>query len=581
MHPRLLSFGLLRSSALGLTVALSFWALPSLAAKPRPLPVIQKDLAKKPGDLRLLTEIGKIGTEEAARVLVESQAFKEKPRNVLRALGGIRDPKAAVVLHPLLSHDEKLVRSGTARLLEKLQSPASAAPLLKALNAEKDASVKRAVIQALGPTAGTPQEFRPVLDLLEDKEFGRNAVHAMKNIQEPKLAPLLFPYMKSKDVRLRRDIAKTLGQLGASVSGTVLLDAIAKDKNRGVVSEATRSLATASGPQHLPRMMKMLKRDSRPNLALAKAVIAVDRTQNFKVLKAFFRRTKRSKKRADKQLRKTFVSAIQADPHPSDDVIALELLKSRDDQDRRIAMGALGAVGSPAARDALCRSLKKFKKPAAMQGHAADALSRYQDGKAVKCLIDGFKAVKVYTTPSASPQRNIAKALRRMTGQNFEYDVKAWKAWQKASITSPKSAIAALGHDDQSVRALAARQVSDLKGKDRAAAISALTSVLAKEKKSGVRIAFVKALASLRPDGLVDILVPLLDTSNLDEIEVVAGALDAVGDGRGTLRLIEELRTSKAQEAASALARITGEPAHTNQKRWRAWWVENAERYRK
>lgn len=557
-------------------------ATTAFAAKaPRSLDVLKKEAAKKPDNLKLLMEIGSVGSTEAARFLVQSTTFKKDPRKVVRALKGIKDPEAAEVLHPLLSHEEKLVRSGTLRILADLKNPKSAKPILALLEKEAEVQVKRQALEALGATASEPNEIRPVLDLLEDKALGRDAVRAMKKIQEPKLAPLLFPYMKAKDARLRREVAKTLGELGASDAGTVLMDAIEKDKDRGVVTASTRALATASGPRHLPRMMKMLKNDSRPNLSLSAAVIAVDRTQKFKELKAFFRKTKRSKKRLDKQMRHTFVTAIQSEPHPSDDVIALELLKSRDDQDRRIAIGALGGVGTPAARDALCRALHTFKKPAAMQGYAADALSKYQDAAAIKCLIDGFKKVKVYSTPSASPQRNIQKALRRITGQNFEYDVKAWRAWQKASITSPKSAIAALAHDDQNVRVLAAKQVSDLKGKDREKAIGALKEALAKEKRSEVRVAMVKALASLRPDDFVDLFVSLLDTKDFAELEALAAALDTVGDGRGTLALIEKLNTSKAEDAAAALARITGEPAHVNQRRWRAWWVENAERYRR
>lgn len=556
-------------------------AAPALASKPpRPLAELARLARANPKDSSVHWEIGRHGDKAAAELLLSLPAMKSNPRAILQALARIKDPEAASVIEPLLQHADNSVRSVAARQLGKLANPSSGPLLLARWGQETDRWTKGALLGALGPCASNEAQLRPLLDALDQPNLPRSVEMGVANMQDARLAPLLFPYLKSSSVRVRRLVAKTLGELGAPESEVVLLDAMERDEDPQVRQMAMQSLSAVGTPAALPRIQRYLQRPgARVPLELLKTYLAIDRRQGHAAMKPLYKKNDK----ASRALRRSLLNATWHDCHPSDEAVMLLALASKDKYERMEAVDAMANVGTAAAQQALCRILHQSRADGVLQGKAAQALGHYKSDEAIACLVDGFAKVKVRNDPDATAQREIARALRQRTGQNYQYDVKAWKAWQKAGFKSDAEAVEALSHTDASTRALAARRV--LKNKDKTAAVDALLEALPGERSAEARIALVESLHKLGDRRCIEPFVTALETArDRHELYALVYALDELGDGRGTLHLVEQVAmedSSKRQEAADMLARISGQPAHLNSNRWRQWWRQHGERYHK
>ncbi len=151
--------------------------------------------------------------------------------------------------------------------------------------------------------------------------------------------------------------------------------------------------------------------------------------------------------------------------------------------------------------------------------------------------------------------------------------------------TVEEAMVAALQHQNAQVRILAARQLMK-KGVARNVDTVANAALAALEqfKDHATRVALLELIGKMGRPRDVDALVALLsEKPSLEERVALARALDALGDGRGTLSFVEDLQSDKGttrEEAVRALSDITGEPYRPNPAWWQEWWKTYAERYR-
>src|SRR5690606_19662904 len=114
---------------------------------------------------------------------------------------------------------------------------------------------------------------------------------------------------------------------------------------------------------------------------------------------------------------------------------------------------------------------------------------------------------------------------------------------------------------------------------------AALIRALDEEHNEEARAKLAAALGAAGDREAIAALVRALDKAReFDTRVALARALDRLGDARGTLHFLDALGSSGAAERVEAvrgLSLLTGEPPHHDVERWRAWWREYAERYRR
>ena len=119
-----------------------------------------------------------------ALVALASDATVEVQRDVLRALAGSRHEAASAFAGGYLAHKDPVLRSVSAICLERGKRPESVAPLLKRLQKEREAQVRKNLYRALGACGGPAADAKAARALVKgmrEKELwlSRHAVLAM------------------------------------------------------------------------------------------------------------------------------------------------------------------------------------------------------------------------------------------------------------------------------------------------------------------------------------------------------------------------------------------------------------------
>ncbi len=196
------------------------WSLTGVAAQPMPERP-SDDLLTRPA----LQAVVKAQVDRNGALLREKIGADDadvRARAAL-ALASVRDTSAIPGLLDLLSDSVPLVRTDAAFALAQMPSGVPAAPLLQALRFERDPSVQRRLIDALGATGDT-QSLRDLIRLRPPPARHSDlaltiARYGMRGVTDSTATTWLLNHLRSDDPWTRRNAAYALGRVEALAAG--------------------------------------------------------------------------------------------------------------------------------------------------------------------------------------------------------------------------------------------------------------------------------------------------------------------------------------------------------------------------
>jgi HEAT repeat protein len=500
-----------------------------------------------------------------------------------RAASRLRHPALCGVLGPGLSSSRGRVRKQVAEALGGAGCLDAADALARVADTDPEQVARDAALRALGKVAHTPAHVAAVMRHLADDQWASPAMDALRNIRHPALAPDLFPLLQHANPTVRQLVCAVLGDLAQPAAAGPLLDVVEGDQDPAVVLAAAKAWGYAGTPEALERVERLV--DARDRTApvadaLVASHVAVDRLQVLKRLQVLLKRKS--------PLARRLCRVVSQDARPADEPTLLAAASAADAATRREGLAGLARLRSLGAQGALCKALQADKET----GHrvlAAEALGGLALVESVDCLVGALPKVDRRAAPKLAEA--VARSLRALTGQVLGDDPAAWKAWREAWWKTwgkggpgkgTAGLVAALGGEDVARRALAARQVAR-RPADAVAALPVVLSLLAREEVKANRVDLLEVVAVAGERSAVEVLVALVEgrPAEMGERVALARALEALGDGRGTLPLVEELESEDREvrrQAVRALSLVSGQPPWPQPAAWQAWWKTQEER---
>jgi len=239
------------------------WSLTGVAAQPMP---------ERPSDDLL--------TRPALQAVVEAQVdrngalLREKTgaddanvrARAALALASVQDTSAIPGLRDLLSDSVPLVRTDAAFALGQMPAGVPAAPLLRALGFERDPSVQRRLIEALGKT-GDAQSLRNLIRLRPPPARHSDlaltiARYGMRGVTDSTATTWLLERLRTDDPWTRRNAAYALGRVEALAADRAdTLRAVLNDTapDDPAAMHLLRALGTAGDAADAPRAADWLR----------------------------------------------------------------------------------------------------------------------------------------------------------------------------------------------------------------------------------------------------------------------------------------------------------------------------------
>ncbi len=257
------------------------WSLTGAAAQPMP---------ERPSDDLL--------THPALQAVVEAQVdrngvlLREKlgaddadvRARAALALASVRDTSAIPGLLDLLSDSVPLVRTDAAFALGQMPSGVPGAPLLETLSFERDPSVQRRLIEALG-TTGDAQSLRGLIRLRPPPARHADlaltiARYGMRGVTDSTATTWLLNHLRADDPWTRRNAAYALGRVEALAEGRAdTLRAVLNDVSPDdpAAMHLLRALGTAGDSTDASRLGNWLRTapDWRTRVEAARALSAL------------------------------------------------------------------------------------------------------------------------------------------------------------------------------------------------------------------------------------------------------------------------------------------------------------------
>jgi HEAT repeat protein len=139
--------------------------------------------------------------------------------------------------------------------------------LLEALAATEDRSVRKTLLAILDAGGGVPGSY--LVPLFEDPRWYvvRNAVQLAAGMRDPELVRQLERLCRHPDVRVRREIVRTLDTFGGEAAALQVLAKAVSDEDSSVRTLAARSLGRHGGREYEAVVMAQIDArdfDSRP-----------------------------------------------------------------------------------------------------------------------------------------------------------------------------------------------------------------------------------------------------------------------------------------------------------------------------
>ncbi|WP_263785719.1 peptidylprolyl isomerase [Salinibacter grassmerensis] len=239
------------------------WSLTGVAAQPM-LERPSDDLLTRPA-LQAVVEAQVDRNGTLLRKKIGADDADVRGRSAL-ALASVQDTSAIPGLLDLLRDSVPLVRTDAAFALGQMPSGVPDAPLLRALSVERDPSVQRRLIEALG-TTGDAQSLRSLIQLRPPPARHSDlaltiARYGMRGVTDSTATTWLLDHLRSDDPWTRRNAAYALGRVEALAAGradtirAVLNDTAPDDP---AAMHLLRAVGTTGDSSDAPRLADWLR----------------------------------------------------------------------------------------------------------------------------------------------------------------------------------------------------------------------------------------------------------------------------------------------------------------------------------
>ena len=388
------------------------------------------------------------------------------------------------------------VRLRAARALGRIRDPRAAEPLIRALG-DKNGDIRAEVLGVLGAILG-PKSVKYMLAALGDNyvpkrwkrgnwSISKMAAYRLVSIGKPAVVGLIGS-LKSKDPKVRALAAEALGRIRDTSAAEPLI-LLLKDSRVEVRRKAGEALVLISSRKTLDAALAALQ-DKDPQVrGYAATILAGHIPGNCKdekfldplilalgdssvVVRASACRALRRIKNAraikplmqvltdgDPTVRKNAASALGRLRARSAVELLLEMLDDEDKDVRRDAICALGEIGdsravAPAkkmfatdkwdgARKAALYTMVKLATPKAAVGLLVTALNdpRVWDSRVVGNALVGIgkpvvePLIDLLSNTNKDVRQAASNALAQITGRDFAQNAEKWRKWQETQST--------------------------------------------------------------------------------------------------------------------------------------------------
>ncbi len=197
----------LGATIVGALVSLGADAIPSLIQSlDNPNSTIRNAAAEA------LTRLGSTATS----ALIESLRTDrwDLRRRIAQVLARIGDVTLAEPLLRMIHDDDPGVRVHVAQILGHIGDEQTVRPLVDMMQNDCDESVRRAALTGLGELQ-SPEAVAPLIGIMRDPALRETAMHALKEIGQDAIEPLIEALGQSGDAEIQQACAETLTLLGA------------------------------------------------------------------------------------------------------------------------------------------------------------------------------------------------------------------------------------------------------------------------------------------------------------------------------------------------------------------------------
>jgi len=296
---------------------------------------------------------------------VERLVAHQDARGLIRALDYDRDAE---------------VRRQAAEALGSMGDEQALAPLIFRLN-DDDLAVRTAAARALGQI-GDPRAVEALTALVEQEpeELASVAAQALGAIGSADATPTLIAALVDQDPSLREVSSQALAQIGAGAAFALLRKL---DETEGEVREAVRETLRRMGPEAVNDLA--LQVGDRRNLERTKAALVLGEIGNERAIEALVKALNST----DLHVLPSVMKALANIGEPSVDAL-IEALESDNTLLVRSTIDALGRIASPRAAGPL-RKVAATRN-AVLRDLALNALARIPDQAAIEPLIEQLGA---------------------------------------------------------------------------------------------------------------------------------------------------------------------------------------------
>jgi len=175
------------------------------------------------------------------QAMYEKDTDKKTREVALQGLAYLADPASDPVFLKALWSDNKRYRALGAEGLGRAQDTEERAEIQKALGVEKDGDAKHAKQYAMANMADDKSLDTLVHNLDSALHSDVARVYLIELSRNPKMLPKLYPYLRSQDSTVRKELCTVLVFTGDR-SSLEALEPLSHDKNNDVAVEALRAI---------------------------------------------------------------------------------------------------------------------------------------------------------------------------------------------------------------------------------------------------------------------------------------------------------------------------------------------------
>lgn len=478
------------------------------------------------------------------------------------------------LLLPVLDGEDARQRHIALKIYRKLGFGPAASKLIKLIPKEEDSYIREDALCALAVSVQTQDQVAFLFGWRDKYPDDEGMVEkAIALLENPVALPNLIAALQSENDTIPYTVIPVLARIGDNAAARPLLDFIAAGKSP--CEEAAKALLQVAGKSELAPMAEILKQGACARTEMGEALLHIDRIDGFQQIRQFIA----SKEAQD--MRALHIVLERWHALPKDEPILSEASKTADPTVRRMAVQALGRIGSPVDFDAVCTAFRDDPDNG-VRSEAAKVMGYLHHARAIQCLADGFAVTSKDANIIGLNEKTLL-ALRTATGQRFD-NAEQWQAWVRSGMGIGKGidgCIEALAGDNLALRMVAANRIADWPNKEeQKKAIPFILQQLEINRGSDKeKIAWARMLGKIQHPAVRGLMLNVCGRSTELEVRTAfAGTLYRVGDDRGVETLLGCLdggqRCPRADEYAllEALAMATDQPYNYSADYWRTWW---------